>query len=73
MKFKKSTKRNCAKREFDLTWNIIGRIWISNEADDIHLRFLVVAHCGAAGHRWDETTENDLCEQLTSDTPKEDV
>lgn len=40
-----------------------GKIWIPNEATEMHLKLLVIAHCGNAGHRSAESTERILREE----------
>jgi len=62
-----------AERKGESLWSVNGRTWIPDEADDLQLRLLVVAHCGVGGHRGAESTESTLREEFTWSTLKEDV
>lgn len=42
-----------------------GTLWMPDEADDLHLRLLFIAHTGTSGHRSADTSKNVLVEHFT--------
>jgi len=50
-----------------------GKIWIPDEAAELQLKLLVIAHCGQAGHRGADSTESILKETYHWTGLKEDV
>lgn len=60
-----SEKPEAATRDGNSLFKMGGRTWIPDDADDLQLRLLVVAHCHASGHRGMESTDSILREQFT--------
>lgn len=42
---------------------IEGKIWIPDDDDELKMKLLVTAHCGAAGHRGRDSTKSILQER----------
>lgn len=68
-----SNRPKKAKSNANGIWAINARTWINNQADELQLRFLIVAHCGSSGHRGSEATADILREEFVWSTMDADA
>lgn len=66
-----ANRRKEATQEGNFLCRFRNYTWVPDQADDLQLRLLIVAHCGTAGHHSTGTIENVLREQFTWSTLKE--
>jgi len=50
-----------------------GIVWIPSESSNIQLRFLIIAHCGSAGHRGQHATNGALASRFYWKDMRKDV
>ena len=72
MKYISTAPKDMTKGDFNLSLKN-GSIWIPNDAIDLKLRFLTIAHAGNAGHRVVDQTWNALRNKFTWSDQREDV
>ncbi len=53
-----SSRPKEAVKEDNNVWRLKGNIWIPDGEGEIQIKILVTAHCGASGHRGQESAEN---------------
>ena len=46
-------------------WTVHGKNWIPEQDADLHLKLLVIEHCGSSGHRRRDTTLSILKEKVS--------